>query len=200
MKMTLALKYILTFILSLSLLSCGYAFEGGGSILPPDIKRVSIPLAEDSSTEPGLASLVTEAIRERFERFGVFTVVDTPGEADAVLYTRIINVKRETGTVTSETDTALQLDTVLTIGAELRRVSGPVLWREPGMAVSRSFGTTQGSVVATSPGFAEGNLGAGDLGALDTREISRGQEQQALRMLAEEAARRIYNSAVAPEF
>jgi len=194
------LKYFFVFLMSFSLVSCGYSFEGGGSILPPDIRRVAIPMAEDSSTEPGLASMLTEAIKERFERFGVFAVVDTPGEADAVLYTRIVSIRRETGTVTSQTDTALQLDTILTIGAELRRVSGPVLWREPSMAVSRSFGTTQDAVVATSPGFAEGTIGAGDLGALDTREISRGQEQQALRMLTEEAARRIYNSAVAPEF
>jgi hypothetical protein len=75
-----------------------------------------------------------------------------------------------------------------------------VLWRDNSISVSRAFGTTSGVVVTTSPEFASGNLGASDLGALSSREVSRSQEQDALRALAEEAAVQIYDSAVAPDF
>lgn len=68
------------------------------------------------------------------------------------------------------------------------------------MSVSRQYGTTSGVVVATSPDFAAGNISAEDLGALSAREIARGQEQEAFDQLAEQAAKQIYDQAVAPDF
>ncbi|MBX7145597.1 MAG: hypothetical protein K1X79_14190 [Oligoflexia bacterium] len=179
---------------------CGYTFQGGGSVLPSDIKRISIPQVQNNTTESGLSSVMTEALRDQFERFGVLTVVDDASEADAVLRAKIVRVNRESRTGTSRTDTALQFDTVLTIAAELQKVSGAMLWRDNSISVSRAFGTTSGSVVTSSSDFASGGLSASDLGALENREIARGQEQEALQMLAEQAARQVYDEAVAPDF
>lgn len=187
-------------ILAVSLSACGYTFEGGGSILPSDIKVVAIPLVQNASTESSLTNVLTEALRDRFERYGVVSVVDDMDNADAILKARILKVTRSQRTSTSKTDTELQLDTTLTMAAELRRVTGQVLWRDNNIAVSKAFGTTSGVVVTSSPDFASGSLGAGDLGQLSNREVSRGQEQDALRALAEDVAQQIYNSAVAPDF
>lgn len=180
--------------------SCGYTFQGSGSVLPADVKVIAIPLVQNASTESGLTTIFTEALRDRFERYGVVSVVDDANEADAVLRARILKVSRNQRTSTSRTDTELQLDTVLTLAAELRRVTGPVLWRDNNISVSKAFGTTSGVVVTSSPDFASGSLGSSDLGALENRELSRGQEQEALRDLAEQAAVQIYDSAVAPDF
>lgn len=180
--------------------SCGYTFQGSGSILPPDVKRISIPLVENNSTEPGLATVVTEALRDRFERFGVLVVVDELGDADAVLKATILSVKRDTHSVTSRTDTALQFNTSLSISGELRRVTGPILWRNPRLVVTKPFGATSGVVVTSSSDFAGGSLGSSDLGALDNREVSRGQEQEAFAALADDAAKKIYDEAVTPDF
>ena len=169
-------------------------------MLPPDVKVIAIPLVQNASTEAGLTNVVTESLQDRFERFGVVTVVDDPNEADATLKVRITKVTRNQRTSTSTTDQQLQLDTVLTLAAELRRTSGAVLWRDNNISVSKAFGTTSGVVVTTSPYFASGTLGAADLGRLDDREVSRGQEQDALRALSDEAASQIYDSAVAPDF
>jgi len=190
-------------LIALCLMGCGYAFQGTGSVLPPDVKRVYIPVAENTSTEGGLSTILTEALRDRFERYGVVEVVDDISGADAVLRSRVIKVKRSTGAVTSRTDTTIQQDLTLNMAVELRRVTGPVLWRNMNLSVTRSFGTASGAIVTSSADFAAGSLSASDLAALEsggTREVARGQESEALNSLAEKAAQIIYDSAVAPDF
>ncbi len=179
---------------------CGYTFQGGGSDLPPDIKRVAIPLVENNSTETGLSSLVTEALRDQFERYGVLTVVSEDENPDAVLSARIVSVKRQTGTITAQTESALQLDTVLTLSAEIKRPNGQLLWQVPGMKISKSTAAEKGTVVTSSAAFATSTMGATDLARISDREVARGQEQGALENLAEEAARKIYEDAVTPDF
>lgn len=186
--------------IGIGLSGCGYAFQGSGSILPADVKNVYIPRVENNSTESSLTSTLTEALRDRFERFGVVTVVEDINEADAVLKSRIIKISKSTRTVTSNTDATQQYDTTMTVGAELRRTTGAVLWRNPHFTVTKDFGTSSDIVVSSSADFAGGSLGASDLGGLDTREIARGQEQEALNDLAEQVAKKIYDEAVAPDF
>lgn len=202
MKVLIMWKQLLLGVLVSVIAGCGYTFQGTGSVLPPDVKRIYIPMAENNSTEAGLSTILTEALRDRFERYGVVEVVDDIGSADAVLRTRITKVRRATGTVTS-TDTALQEDLTMTMAADLRRVTGPVLWRNMSLSVTRTFGSASGGVVTTSADFTSGTLGATDLAALEgggTREVARGQESEALGNLADKAAQIIYDSAVAPDF
>ena len=182
------------------LLGCGYKLQGGGSILPPDVKKIYVPMVDNFSTEAGFSNVVTEALRDRFERYGVLTVVEDAGSADAVLKAKILKVHRGTRSVTSRTDTALELDTSVTLAGELRRAGGQVLWSNPRIVVSKAYGTTSGSVVTSSADFASGSIGASDLTGLSSREVQRGQEQEALEKLADQAARIIYDQAVSPDF
>jgi len=187
-------------LLVLALTSCGYSFRGSESVLPPDIKVVYLPVVENSSPQQGLSILLTESLRDEFERYGAVSISDTLAGSDAVLSARIIDVRRETETVTSGTDTALQLATIISISAELRRDSGILLWSNPLMIISKSFGAESDVVITSSPEFAGGGLGSGDLAGLDSLEVSRGQEQQALEDIVEEVARRVYEEAVLPDF
>lgn len=194
------MRRLLAGLMTCGLLGCGYSFVGAGSVLPPDVKSVYVPVVENASTEPTVSGALTDALQDEFERYGTLRVVDTAGEADAVLKARVVSVKRATASVTSRTDSALQYDTVLALAAELRRTNGQLLWRDPSLSVSRTFGTTSDVVVKSSVDFAAGGLSSRDLGNLDSREIAREQEQEALALLVEEAAKRIYRSAVLPEF
>ncbi|MCO6431794.1 MAG: hypothetical protein J5J00_13125 [Deltaproteobacteria bacterium] len=182
------------------LTSCGYSFQGSGSVLPPDVRNIYIPLVDNYSTERALSNLLTESLRDRFERFGVVTVVDDISQADAVLRAKVLRVKRDTRTVTSNTDIAQSFDTVIFLGAELRRVTGPVLWRNPNFQVSRDFGTSSSEVVASSADFVGSTFGSSSLARLDSKEISRRQEGETFRLLADEVAKKIYDEAVAPDF
>jgi Lipopolysaccharide-assembly len=188
------------FLLVVSLSGCGYTFTGSGSTLPPDVKRVYIPLVQNNSSEPGIARVMTEALRDRFDRYGAVTVVDSDNEADAILTAKILRLVREADTVQSNTDRTLQQQTSIIMSSELKRRTGEVLFRNPQMVVTASYGTQSDVVVTSSSEFAGGTLNAQDLERLDVRELSRGQERQALDDLADQAAKRIYDEAVAPDF
>lgn len=183
--------------------ACGYTFQGSGSILPPDVRRIYIPLVENNSTESGLTTRFTDSLRDRFERYGVVTIVDDAASADAILRARILKVRRETGAVSGSTDSAIQLDTTMQLAAELRRVSGAVLWKNPSFEVTQTYGSVNQLVVTSSADFASSGLGLSDLNTLGqsgSREIQRAQERNVLNDLADEAADKIYDSAVAPDF
>ncbi len=179
---------------------CGYTLQGSTTVLPGDVRRVYVPLVENETPEPGLALVMTEAIRERFERFGVITVVDSPAEADATLTTTINRVQRRASAVTARTEASLQQDTSINVSAELRRATGGLLWKADNMTVTSASASTGGTVVTSSAGFFGGNLSSGDLGGLSNREVSRDQEQQLLERLCEDVAKKMYDQAVAPDF
>jgi outer membrane lipopolysaccharide assembly protein LptE/RlpB len=184
----------------ISLASCGYTFRGSGSVLPADVRNIYIPRVENGSTELGLADVVTEALREEFDSYGTVSVVQKQGEADAILKVQIIDVRNTTSTVDPTTNTALQMDTTMYISGELQRTTGQVLWRESNIRVTKGYAANQSVVVTTSPDFASGSISASDLASLSSRDISRGQEAQALNNLATDAARMVYDKSVAPDF
>ena len=195
-----ALSAFVSLMLILAVGGCGYTFQGSGSVLPSDVKKIYIPIVENSSTEPSLTTLLTESLRDRFERFGVITVVDSLEEADAVLRVRVIKTKKKSRASDSVTDVTQQLDTEVTLSAELQRLSGPILYRNPRFTVSRAYASSRDSVVSGSADFIEGNLSGNDLGGLDQREVARGQEQEALSTVSDLAAKQVYDEAVAPDF
>lgn len=179
---------------------CGYQFRGSESALPPDVRTVYIPRVTNESTEAQVDTLLTEALRDEFERYGVLTVVERASEADATLDTTIQSVVQERGATTSNTDIALQMFTVMTVESELRRRNGTLLWKGDNLRVSKSFGAQSGVVVTSSADFASGSMGSADFSNLSDREVSRGQEQQALEDISVEVAQRIYSESVIPEF
>jgi outer membrane lipopolysaccharide assembly protein LptE/RlpB len=191
---------VLLLLTIVSLVGCGYTFQGSGSVLPPDVKTVIIPLVENATTEANLTTLVTEALRDKFEQYGAVQVVDSYADADAVLSVKILKLKRSSGSTTARTDTAVQQESTLILSAELKRTSGMLLRRSSQLSVSQAYGITAGSVLTTSASFAAGGLNASDLAGIDNRELSRGQEQEALTGMAESAAKKIYDDFVAPDF
>ncbi len=184
--------------------SCGYSFQGSGSILPQDIKTIAIPLAENNTTEPGLGLRFTEALRSRFDRYGAVRVIDDEGEADAVLRAKIVNITSEVSDVTSNTDIELENELVVTVSAELRRKNGQLLYRNAGMNISDSAASVSSVVVTSSSQFAQSGSSASQLADLDSnsgsREVARGQSAQLIDDLLDEASRRLYLDAVAADF
>lgn len=197
-------SYGLFLVYAVLLAGCGYQFQGSGSILPEDIKTIAILQAENKTTEPGVSLKFTEALRSRFERYGVVKVIDSPAAADAVLKTVVkevgSRVRNTTGASERQTDVELDLELALTVFGELKRRSGQVLWRNDGIRVYQSFAGVSGVIVTRSAGFAGSDLSSQQLGTLSNREVSRGQKDAALNDALEESARLIYNEAVAEDF
>ena len=189
---------ILSFILLLS--SCGYQFQGSGSVLPDDIKTVAIPVVRNNTTESGLGLELTERLRSRFERYGVVTVIDDAKSADALLDAEILNVQTRVQDVTGETDIELEQELIIYISAELRRKNGQILWKNESLAARETFASTSDVVVTSSSSFTQSGIGSSQLGSLGSREVSRGQKKQALDDLLDEASRAIYEDSVAADF
>ena len=182
------------------LAGCGYGLQGSGSRLPKDVKSVAIAEVVNDTTEAGLDKRFSEELRSRFERYGVVTVVDEPRLADALLSVRIRSVDTRTRNVSSGTDVAVDLDLTMTLAAELKRKNGQILWRDTNYRITEPFAQQQDVVVQSSSSFVEGNLGSANLANLSTEQLSRGQKESAIANILEEAARELYEDAVAADF
>lgn len=179
---------------------CGYSFQGSATSLPPSVKKVYIAPVVNSSTDARLAGLLTDCLRDRFDRGGAVSVVDTLTSSDAVLSVKLKGVVSGATTSTSTTNQALQVNNSMTLSGDLRRANGQVLWSVPAMTVTRGSAATRGAVVTSSAEFASSGLAASDVVGLNDREVARSQQGAALSSLVELAARRIYEEAVAPNF
>jgi len=196
-------KAILWSVLAALSSGCGYNFQGSGTILPEDVRTVAIVQSQNETTEPGLAIQFTEALRTRFERYGVVKVVQEAGGADAILRSSIKRVGtrvRNTTGATDQLDVEVDLELAFTVSAELKKKNGQILWRDDSKTVYQSFASVGGVVVTQSAQFAGSDQSASQLSSLNTRELSRGQKDRAMNDAMDEAARQIYNEAVAEDF
>ncbi len=186
--------------LSLTAGGCGYALRGSGTVLPPDIKAIYIPLVDNETTVPGLGQRFTEVLRSRFDRYGVVKIVERERDADATLVAKVIDLDNRVRGVESETDVSVDSDLIMTISAELRRKTGQLLYRAKSLSVSSSVAGVSDTVVTSSSGFESGDVDAGTLGAIGDREVERGQQDQALDDLMEEVSQKLYLESVAADF
>ncbi len=179
---------------------CGYSFQGSTTILPSSVRKVFVAQVKNNSTDARLAVLVTEALRDRFDRGGVITLVDSIDDADAVLTASIKRVDGGAVTSTSTTNQALQVNNTLVLSAELRRLNGQILWNNPSLVVNRYSAATRSAVQTSTGDFASTGLLASDVVGLNDREVARSQQQSVYGPLVDEAARRVFEESVGPDF
>lgn len=180
--------------------SCGYHLQGSGSILPPDVKRIAIIPTQNLTTEPALGVKLTEALRSRFERYGVVEVVEAGQDRDAELVTKILGMSNETRSSSGNADVAQELDLIINFSAELRRTNGQILYSNPLIQRREPISTSGSLVVTSSSAFAQGGIGAQSLSGLNSREVARGQQEQVLEQILDDVSRVIYLNSVAADF
>ena len=204
-----AMSLVCSCLLAGGITGCGYQFQGSGTILPADIRKVAIPAVENETTESRLGERMTEELRSQFERYGVVTIVEDPSSADAVLKVKVTKVDTKTRNVTSSQkdpvpNVAVDQDLVMTVSAELRRKTGQLLYKNSNLTVSESFAGISSVVVTGSSSFAQGGLSAGSLTTLGQQAssvaVAQGQQSEVLDDLVEEASRRLYLESVAADF
>jgi hypothetical protein len=193
------LASVCSFLLSV-FTGCGYSFQGSSTILPSSVRKVFVAQVKNNSTDARLGVLVTEALRDRFDRGGVITLVDSIDDADAVLTASIKRVDGGAVTSTSTTNQALQVNNALVLSAELRRLNGQILWNNPSLVVNRYSAATRSAVQTSTGDFASTGLLASDVVGLNDREVARSQQQSVYGPLVDEAARRVFEESVGPDF
>jgi outer membrane lipopolysaccharide assembly protein LptE/RlpB len=194
------LFYFLVIVAFSLLSSCRYRLQGSGTVLPNDIKSISIKPAENATTFTGLGPRFSEKIRSRFERYGVIKIVDADEPADAELVSKIVSIDTRNRDVQSDSNIQVEQELLITVSAELRRKNGQILYKNSSITANQSYGTVSTNVVTSSSSFSTGAVGAGTLSTLTDREVARGQAAETVESLMEEAARKIYLSAIASDF
>ena len=187
-------------VIGLFVSGCGYSFQGSSTILPASVRTVFVDQVKNNSTDARLGVLVTEALRDRFDRGGVITLADSVENADAVLTVAIKRIDGGAVTSTSTTNQALQVNNTLVLSAELLRINGQILWSNPLLVVNRYSAATRSAVQTTTGDFASTGLLASDVVGLSDREVARSQQQSVYGPLVDEAARRIFEESVGPDF
>lgn len=124
------MKRTLTCLILIAL-ECGLAGCAGyrlGSMLPPHVKTVYVPIAVNNTSEPFIEADVTRSVVQEIQRDGSLRLAGTPDEADAILALTLtkfeleaLTYERERRTAANEYRLLLRARTILT-DAKLGRV------------------------------------------------------------------------------
>jgi hypothetical protein len=117
-----------------------------------------------------------------------------------VLTVRIKRISSAALTTTSTANQALELNNSMLLSAELKKLSGQILWADPRIVVDKSSAGTRGALVASTADFSSTGLTQNDIQGFNDRENARLFQQSALLSMVDRAARLIYEQAVAPDF
>ena len=162
-------RVLLIVLVSLSLSGCGYSFVRYGSGLG-DVRRVAIRGLSNDSFEPGVETLVSEALAREFLRRGALRLVDTPETADLVIGGAVKNIevrRRSFSSILFALEYEVRMELALTLA---RRDGTPVAIDANALAESERY------------------LASSDL------EVTRTNRQEALRRLAGVLAGRVHDA------
>jgi outer membrane lipopolysaccharide assembly protein LptE/RlpB len=126
------LAYIAAFSL-LTLPACGYHLAGTVSALPPDVKRIAIPLFSNKTLRPDLENQFTNALLDEFVKGRKVEVVGEK-EADSVVRGVVTSfdttpVSFAAGDVVQEYRVTVRLEVSL-----IRKSDESVIWRDKGIS------------------------------------------------------------------
>ena len=116
---------------------CGYHLARRGNNLPPDIRRIAIPVLENRSMEPGLEANLTDALRRRFAEGGWVQIVDVD-ESDAVLTGQVTRFSSSPISF-SEGEFAVEYRAQLRVWLRLMDRQGVVLWEDRNLVKVREY-------------------------------------------------------------
>lgn len=180
----------------LAVSACGYHFPGGATVLPGGGSKIAVEHFRNATQTPGLVDGIQAALETEVARRGNFAVVPE-GQADVVLEGTILSLDvRPVGF--SQSDEALQYETIVTVTARLRDVrTDRIVWQVRNLSENDSYGAVAQTVISQSSQFQEQSaLNQSDLEQLSDVQVSESQRQDALSRVYENLSRELYNSMV----
>ena len=180
----------------LAFVGCGYHFPGGAGVLPGGGTTVHVSIFTNQTRQAGLENDVQSALESEILRRGKFRLVP-PDESD-VLLEGVIEGLHYRPIAFSNSDEALQYETVLILSASLRDPRrGRIVWRVNNFRETDSYGSAVRTVVVQSSQFQEqSTLNAQNLAQLSDVQLSESQKGEAVERLLENVSRNLYNAMV----
>lgn len=161
-------RWLATAGVALAVSACGYRFVRHEAA-PGTHRRVAIQALRNDSFEPGLESLVNEALRREFLRRGALRVVEDPDGADLVIGGAVLPVIWSTRSFSS-VNFAIEYEIVLRLRLEVTRQDGEKILLDP-----------------TALTDSELYLASADV------EVTRKNREEALRRVASAVAERVHD-------
>jgi outer membrane lipopolysaccharide assembly protein LptE/RlpB len=142
-------KFLVLAILSLSLVSCGYQLRGTGSNLPPNIKRVEIPMFKNMTTRFELDLKLTQGVIDELVARGKFQITSDSKNADAILIGEILSFTVNPIAFSNQTS-ADRYNIIIVTKITLRDLSNQkVIFSNPNFVYMEEYGVPAGTSYET---------------------------------------------------
>lgn len=122
-------RWLATAGVALAVSACGYRFVRH-EVAPGVHRRVAFQALRNDSFEPGLDSLVNEALRREFLRRGALRIVEDPDGADLVIGGSVLPVLSSTRSFSS-VNFAIEYEVVLRLRLDVVRPDGEKVLLDP---------------------------------------------------------------------
>ncbi|MEO8096831.1 MAG: LPS assembly lipoprotein LptE [Acidobacteriota bacterium] len=127
-------------VLAAVLGSCGYQTAGKGSLLPPNLKSVSIPAFGNTTARYKLTDVMPQAFANEFIAHTRYRVVSNPGQADMILEGNILTYAFNPTIFDPVAQRANVADLRVTLQVKLvERATGKVLYQQATFEVKESY-------------------------------------------------------------
>ena len=129
---------LLLIVVFLMAASCGYHFSGEGPGPRPGLQRITIPVFENNTSEPGLESLFAGNLRREFILRSRLKVVPAE-QAEAIFRGRVVSIHTSAVAHRRVEET---IETRLYVTLDLRcedAQHGTVLWQDPNYTYHRTY-------------------------------------------------------------
>lgn len=124
-------------LLILSIGGCGYHLARPGANLPPNVRKIAVPVLKNETMEPGLEADLTDRLRRRLAAGGWAEPAEVD-EADAVVIGTITKFKTSPISF-SDIDYAVEYRAQLQVSIRLVDREGVVLWEDTNLVKVREY-------------------------------------------------------------
>lgn len=129
-------NFSLVLIICLLLAGCSYRFSGGGD-MPFDIRKLSIKIFENRTSETGIQNTVTNDLVNEFSKRGNVEVV-SESISDSVMTGVVENMK--INTVSRQTESVSdEMRVIVTISVEIADRNSVVFWKTDSVSDSEVY-------------------------------------------------------------
>ena len=127
-------------VLTLALSACGYHVAGQADLVPKTVHTIAIPAFSNVTTRYKLTDRLPQAISHEFTARTKYTIVNDPGQADAVLRGAVVNYVAYPILFDQQTGRAsgLQVNVTMQINL-LERATGKVIFSRPSYEMHQRY-------------------------------------------------------------
>jgi hypothetical protein len=187
------LSKLVLLVLALAPIGCGYRLIGTQTMIPGDIRSISVGRFENNSRQEGLEKTLAFAFEREFYERGTLPLRENPNEGDGLITGTIREFKTRPVSF-DEDDEALQYEAELTLDVTLlRQADGKVLWRGARLHAFEQYSVSPNTVVPSSSQFQQGTLDFANLAQLSDIQLAETEKRLAIERMVRAIVRDVHD-------